>query len=84
MREVDVAKARTHFSGLLKAVEQGGETVLITRNGLAVAKLEPLGEPKSSRTLGKLSGMDLTERFRSLCEQVAQANSRADEPTGKT
>ncbi|WP_158285903.1 MULTISPECIES: type II toxin-antitoxin system Phd/YefM family antitoxin [unclassified Caulobacter] len=42
MREIDEAKAKTHFSALLKAVEQGDETIVITRNGHALAKLEPL------------------------------------------
>ncbi len=43
MREIDEAEAKTHFLALLKAVEQDDETILITRNGRVVARLEPLG-----------------------------------------
>jgi prevent-host-death family protein len=44
LREVDEKKAKTHFPALVRAVEKTGETVLITRDGRAVAKLEPAGE----------------------------------------
>ena len=35
--------AKTHFSELLDRVE-GGETITITRKGIPVAKLSPLGD----------------------------------------
>jgi len=84
VREVNFAKARTHFSALLKAVEEGGETILITRNGLAVARLEPLVAADSSQTPSKPSEVDLVRRFQTLRERVAQTNSSTDKPTGKT
>lgn len=40
-REATVHEAKTHLSRLLDAVE-AGETVLITRRGKPIAKLEPV------------------------------------------
>jgi prevent-host-death family protein len=42
MRHVGAFEAKTHLSALLDAVERG-ETVVITRHGVPVAKLSPAG-----------------------------------------
>ncbi|CAN5684706.1 type II toxin-antitoxin system prevent-host-death family antitoxin [soil metagenome] len=49
-----VHKAKTHFSKLVKEVENGGE-VVISRGPVAVAKLVPL-EPFVIRKFGVLKG----------------------------
>lgn len=41
MRKVNVSHARRHLAELLQAVE-AGETVIITRHGQPVARLEPI------------------------------------------
>lgn len=41
MRKVNATHARRHLAALLKAVE-AGETVIITRHGHPIAKLEPI------------------------------------------
>lgn len=53
MREVSVSHARRHLSALLAAVE-AGETVIITRFGQPIARLEPI-------TTGKGPFPDRTE-----------------------
>ncbi len=40
MREIQASEAKTHLPKLLDAVERG-ETIIITRHGKAVARLEP-------------------------------------------
>ena len=40
MREVQSSEAKTHFSRLLDDAE-GGETIVITRHGRAIARLIP-------------------------------------------
>ncbi len=42
MKTVGAYEAKTHFSELLKQVE-GGETITITRHGVAVALITPIG-----------------------------------------
>lgn len=41
MRTVNATHARRHLAALLQAVE-AGETVIITRHGQPIAKLEPI------------------------------------------
>ncbi len=40
MRTIQVSKARTHLYSILDSVERG-ESVLITRNGKPIARIEP-------------------------------------------
>jgi prevent-host-death family protein len=40
MREIQASEAKTHLSQLLDAVERG-ETIVITRQGRAIARLVP-------------------------------------------
>lgn len=41
MKSVNVHEAKTQFSGLLAAIEQRGERIVICRNGKPVADLVP-------------------------------------------
>lgn len=41
MKEVTATDAARGFSALLTAVEQGGETFVVTRGGRAIARIEP-------------------------------------------
>lgn len=84
MREVDVAKAKIHLSALLKAIERDGEAVVITRNGLAVARLGPADAAEGSQRPRKLSSMDLVQHLQALGEPIARTNSNTDEPPEKT
>lgn len=72
MREVGVLEARTAFSALIEEVETGGEPVMITRHGRAVAKIVPatasVSEP--SRRFGA-EGRE--ERLRRLGEELEAA-----------
>ena len=43
MKTVGAYEARTHFSGLLREVENG-ETVVVTRHGLPIARITPIGK----------------------------------------
>jgi prevent-host-death family protein len=54
MTHVGVHEAKTHLSELLRRVA-GGEEVVITRGGRAVARLVPVVEP-STRELGRDQG----------------------------
>lgn len=44
MKAVGVYEAKTHFSELLRDVENG-ETVTVTRHGIAVARIVPIQDP---------------------------------------
>ena len=54
-REATVHEAKTHLSRLLTEVEAGG-TVIITRRGKPVARLERL-KPRGPRVPGRLKGI---------------------------
>ncbi len=61
-REATVHEAKTHLSRLLAEVEAGG-TVVITRRGRPVAKLEALRE-RPKRVFGSMKGLiSIDERF---------------------
>jgi prevent-host-death family protein len=53
--EVNVHEAKTHLSSLLRRVE-GGEEIVISRAGVAVAKLIPVVVQQGRRPLGFLQG----------------------------
>lgn len=55
MREVTIHEAKTHLSALVRSVE-AGETILVKRGDLAVAKLVPIAPPPVKRTLGQWKG----------------------------
>lgn len=60
--EATVHEAKTHLSRLLAEVEAGG-TVVITRRGKPVAKLEAI-KPRHKRVFGSMKGLiSLDERF---------------------
>ena len=49
MREIGTFEAKTHLSALLDEVARGVE-VVITRRGVAIARLIPAGSPRSAGT----------------------------------
>jgi antitoxin (DNA-binding transcriptional repressor) of toxin-antitoxin stability system len=48
MISVNIHKAKTHLSSLIRAIEQNGEKVIIMRHGIAVAEIVPI--PHGNRT----------------------------------
>ena len=61
-REATVHEAKTHLSRILAEVEAGA-SVVITRRGKPVAKLEPV-TPKPKRVFGSMKGkIAIDERF---------------------
>ncbi|MEX0659894.1 MAG: type II toxin-antitoxin system prevent-host-death family antitoxin [Egibacteraceae bacterium] len=64
MTTMSVVAAKTHLSRLLDAVV-AGEEVVITRNGVPVARLVAVREP-ASRELGFLPAATPDERFAPL------------------
>ena len=78
MKEVGTFEAKTHLSALLDEVERGVE-IVITRRGVAVARLVPAGPPRRTgaddpiarakafakgQTLGRLSWQKLRDEGR--------------------
>lgn len=59
MLTVDIAYAKAHLSELLDKVE-GGEEVLITRHGRAVAHMSPVARPKTPLPLEELAAFRAT------------------------
>ena len=49
MKEIGTFEAKTHLSALLDEVARGAE-VVITRRGVAVARLVPAGSPRRAGT----------------------------------
>ena len=82
MREVGVLEAKTHLSALIHGLERGGEDILITRHGKPVARLR--AEPEAVRPVKegrRLSGPELSERFRLLRERISRENPELDNIT---
>jgi prevent-host-death family protein len=52
---VSVSEAKAHFAELLKAAE-AGETVIVTRHGKAIARIEGVEERASLPRIGALKG----------------------------
>jgi len=68
MSVVNVYEAKTHFSRLLSRVE-GGEEVVIARNGRPIARLVPIAVRKD-RTPGLFAGqITIAEDFDDFTEQ---------------
>jgi antitoxin (DNA-binding transcriptional repressor) of toxin-antitoxin stability system len=78
VREVSETEAKRRFSALVQAVEKAGETVLITRDGRVVARLEPLIVAKGSQAQRKSSDANLTECVRALREKITRVNLETD------
>jgi prevent-host-death family protein len=53
--QVTISEAKAHFAEVLKAAE-GGETVIVTRHGKPVARIEGVKEPVSLPRVGALKG----------------------------
>ncbi|MDB5425113.1 MAG: prevent-host-death family protein [Phenylobacterium sp.] len=76
MREVGVLEAKTNLSALLDEVAQGGEEIMITRHGKPIARLSAASN--EAPRVRKLSGAELSERFRLLREQISRENPETD------
>ena len=82
MREVGVLEAKTHLSALLDGLERGGEEIVITRHGKPVARLSAQPVAANAPAKGpRLSGAELSERFRLLRERISRENPELDNLT---
>lgn len=92
MKEVSVKLLKAHASALLRAVEQG-ETIVVTRHGHPIARLEAVGlQPRQQMGLRglyahlapALEGVDLQAEIRQLREastaQIEKRNAQAVGP----
>jgi prevent-host-death family protein len=52
---ITVSEAKAHFAELIKRAE-AGETVIVTRHGKPVARIEGIETPKSLPRIGALEG----------------------------
>jgi prevent-host-death family protein len=57
---VSIAKAKAEFASLVSRAE-GGEEILVTRNGKPVARLMPLEPPRSDSWLGDLPDLVISD-----------------------
>ena len=64
-------EARTHFSDLLRRVENGGERFVLTVRGKPVAELGPIADPE--HTAGELAR--LFDELKALRTQVSRRGS---------
>ncbi|MBX3169565.1 MAG: type II toxin-antitoxin system Phd/YefM family antitoxin [Candidatus Eremiobacteraeota bacterium] len=55
MKEVTIHEAKTHLSALIRSVE-AGETIVVKRGNVAVARLVPMDTPHKERPLGQWRG----------------------------
>jgi len=61
--EISVAQAKARFSEILKRAE-AGETIVVTRHGKPVARLEGEGIPKKRSIIGAYKGkIRISETF---------------------
>lgn len=70
---LNIAEAKKHFSDLLGRVAYGGQTIVISRRGKAIAKLVPFEEaPRApSRLLDVKGWMDEGDPFFAAMEEIA-------------
>ncbi len=72
MKEVTIHEAKTHLSALVRSVE-AGESILVKRGQVAVAKLVPIEQPLASRTLGQWKGqIQIAEDFDSTPPELLE------------
>ena len=82
---VDIHEAKTHLSRLIEKVA-AGEEIIITKAGKPAAKLVPLHDAPSTRSLGIFNGkLNVPEDFDiALSEEaVLQFQSGAIEPSSR-
>ena len=65
MREVGVLEAKTNFSALLEQVQNGGEEIVITRNGKPVARLLAATRTEAPR-VRRRNGAEIVARLEKL------------------
>lgn len=69
MRKIGTYEAKTHLPELLKAVETG-ETIVITRRGIPIARLVPAADRGGVDTQAAIARI---ERARALRQRVSPA-----------
>lgn len=65
MREVGVLEAKTNFSALLEQVQNGGEEIVITRNGKPVARLLAAARAEAPQ-VRRRNGAEIVARLEKL------------------
>jgi prevent-host-death family protein len=71
MREVQASEAKTHLPRLLNEVE-GGATIVITRHGVAIARLVPETEGRHADVTKAVAGLRaLRSSLRKLTRESA-------------
>ena len=75
-QSVNVAEAKKRFSDLLGRVAYGGETVVITRRGRAMAKLVPLAAEASEGLAAVRGWLDEDDPLFASIDAVVAARSR--------
>lgn len=61
MESVSLHEAKTHLSSLIARIERKGETILISKHGLAVAELRPVSKASRTKVSGELKKIRLIE-----------------------
>ncbi len=75
MKSVNIHEAKTHFSRLIEEVS-GGDSIMIAKSGVPVAKLVPLDAPRSAerKRTGFLASMAFPDDFdRIAAAEIADA-----------
>jgi prevent-host-death family protein len=74
---VNVAEAKRRFSDLLGRVAYGGESVVITRRGRAMARLVPLEQTAGREHMGNLKGwLEDDDPYFQTIEQIVRERVR--------
>jgi antitoxin (DNA-binding transcriptional repressor) of toxin-antitoxin stability system len=56
MREYTISDFKAHALAILKGIDQTGESVLVTKRGRLVARVEPAGAGQDQARPGRLKG----------------------------
>ena len=59
MKTYGAAQAKTHFLSLLKDVERKREPILVTKNGIPVAKVVPLESDDDPLAIYRFGGIEI-------------------------
>ncbi|MBN1695962.1 MAG: type II toxin-antitoxin system Phd/YefM family antitoxin [Spirochaetales bacterium] len=59
MISVNIHDAKTHFSAIIRAIEQNGEKVIIMRHGIAVAEINPVPHGKRTAVHSELCNIEI-------------------------
>jgi prevent-host-death family protein len=77
IKNYSVVEAKKHFSEILGRVAYGGERVLISKRGKALAMIIPSAEKPGENHLSKVQGwLDDADPFFNLMEQTAREREK--------